>query len=156
MNFRFVFILAALVWLSACLSQAPEFAERDFFCDCECDPVPVVVMDAETLMKIERAQVSVRRWEDEQWRQVVTCGVSVSQDEVADSVNDGDLAPTEQGASPCFFTAAAGLYAFTAMAPGYASFEERIRLGDEQRSLDVCECNCTGFGAQELLLKPLD
>ncbi|MBL93495.1 MAG: hypothetical protein CMH56_16970 [Myxococcales bacterium] len=155
MIFRPIFQLAALFWMSACFSQAPEIAESDFFCDCECDPVPVVVMDAQTHMKIELAQVSVKRWEADQWAPVASCGVS-GLDAAAESVTDDESSISDQGAAPCFFTATAGLYAFTVMAPGYASFEERIRLGDEQNSLDVCDCNCSGFSAQEFLLEPLD
>ena len=47
-------------------------------------------------MKIELAQVSVKRWEADQWAPVVSCGVSDLEDDAAESVTDDELSLSDQ------------------------------------------------------------
>ena len=161
---KFPFLYFALAFLvGACMSPPTEFADAEFFCDCECAPVPVTVADGLTFDPLPKASVLVLRWDQNTWMEVAVCGESPNPASSEFVLGPEGLEPvsepnsvSEQTLGPCFFTPQTGLYQFTVTAPGYKAVEKRVRLGKKADPLDVCSCTCEGVEPQHFALEPLD
>ena len=142
-------LLISVALVAACgLSQATVGVDG-LRCECACDPMVLTVVEKTSMAPVSDVSVSVMHRDQEGWSLVQTCVERPSGEEPAAASDD------RPASFECRLDPVAGLYQFTASAPGYQTIEERLVLGQPSEGFEVCDCSCAGMGPLQLQLNPL-